>query len=98
MPPADSRSVSAAGGGHSPLSGGSAATGEDGGGIGDGYSLLPEVDEKEGELSGVAASVLMKLLYGARFARWDLLKAINLLSQRITMWNKACDRSLYRLM
>ena len=58
----------------------------------------PEASEEQGELSDVASSVLMKLLYGARMARWDLLRAIGILSSRVTKWSKACDRSLHRLM
>ena len=39
----------------------------------------------------------MKLLYGARIARWDLLKGIQVLSTRVTKWNVSCDRALHRL-
>ena len=31
-------------------------------------------------------------------ARWDLLRAIGILSSSVTKWPKECDRSLYRLM
>ena len=31
-------------------------------------------------------------------ARLDLLKAINYLARRITLWTKLCDRLLHRLM
>ena len=48
-------------------------------------------------LAPVAASVLMKILYGARAARWDLLKAVQLLASRITKWSRDCDRALHRL-
>ena len=40
----------------------------------------------------------MKILWAARYARWDLLRVINLLSTRITKWTTACDRWLYRVM
>ena len=48
-------------------------------------------------LSDVACAVLMKILYGARVARWDLLRAIGLLASRVTKWSLACDRALHRL-
>ena len=41
---------------------------------------------RDGELSDIACSVLLKLLYAARLARWDLLRAIGILSSRITKW------------
>jgi len=60
--------------------------------------LEPESTEDYGQLSDVACSILMKLLYGARMARWDLLRAIGILSSRVTKWSKACDKALHRLM
>ena len=51
-----------------------------------------------GELATIAASVLMQVLFAARMARPDLLKAINDLARRITLWTKLCDRLLHRLM
>ena len=54
--------------------------------------------EYPGELSGVAASVVMKVLYGARQARWDLSKAVSILATRFTRWSKGCDRALHRMM
>ena len=51
-----------------------------------------------GELASIAASVLMQVLFAARMARPDLLKAINYLARRITLWTKLCDRLLHRLM
>ena len=50
-----------------------------------------------GQLGSVAAQVLMIILYGARAARWDLLKAICFLAGFITKWTIAHDRLLYRL-
>ena len=44
--------------------------------------------EDAGQLADVAASVLMKILYGARQARWDLLKGVSLLATRLTKWTK----------
>ena len=40
----------------------------------------------KGRLSNVAASVLMKLLYGARVALWDLVRAICAIASFITKW------------
>ena len=40
----------------------------------------------------------MQVLFAARMARPDLLKAINYLARRITLWTKLCDRLLHRLM
>ena len=42
----------------------------------------PEEGEETGVLSAVAASILMKILYAARMARFDLLKAIQMLASR----------------
>ena len=44
-----------------------------------------------------AAKVLMKILYGARMARFDLLRAVGGLASRITTWTSHCDARLYRL-
>ena len=46
----------------------------------------------------IASAVLMKVLYGARAARWDLLKAVQLLATRVTKWSRDCDKALHRLM
>ena len=51
-----------------------------------------------GELASIAASVLMQVLFAARMARPDLLKAINYLARRITVWTELCDKLLHRLM
>ena len=45
-----------------------------------------------------SSAVLMKVLYGARAARWDLLKAVQLLATRVTKWSTDCDKALHRLM
>ena len=51
-----------------------------------------EISQGGGELQPYAAKVLMKLLYGARLARFDLLRAINNLSASITKWTPECDK------
>ena len=40
----------------------------------------------------------MQVLFAARMARPDLLKAINYLARRITVWTPLCDKLLHRLM
>ena len=51
----------------------------------------------EGALAPIAASILMKILYGARAARWNLLKAVQHLASRVTKWSQDCDKALHRL-
>ncbi len=50
------------------------------------------------EVSGIGARVLMKVLYAARLARFDLLLAIGRLATYFTCWDEMCDRRLHRLM
>ena len=42
--------------------------------------------------------VLMKLLYAARLARYDLQRAINSLGSYVHKWNQECEDDLHRLM
>ena len=51
-----------------------------------------------GNLAPHAASVLMKLLYAARIARFDLLRSINALARNVTKWTKDDDARLNHLM
>ena len=46
----------------------------------DDSSMLPEDWETKGELSGEAAKIVMKIIYAARFYRWDLPQSINYLA------------------
>ena len=39
----------------------------------------------------------MKIMYIARFARPDLLRAVGALSTMITRWDLLCDRKLFRI-
>ena len=59
----------------------------------------PVQDEKEtkGVLAPIAARVLMKILFAARMARYDLLRAVQGLAARVTKWSQDCDKALYRL-
>ena len=65
-----------------------------------GTPSAPENEETKsrGVLAPHAASVLMKLLYAARIARFDLLRAINSLARNVTKWSKADDKRLRHLM
>ena len=51
-----------------------------------------------GVLADIASSILMKVLYGARMARFDLLRAVCALACCVTRWDSDCDRKLHRLM
>ena len=51
-----------------------------------------------GALADKAASVLMQVLYVARYARFDYLCAMARLAQKISKWTKECDLALHRLM
>ena len=48
-----------------------------------------------GNLAPHAASVLMKLLYAACIARFDLLRSINALARNVTKWTKDDDARLH---
>ena len=53
--------------------------------------------ETKGELAGVCAKIVMKVLFMARFYRYDLLFAVNSLARYLTKWNTACDRNYIAL-
>ena len=59
----------------------------------------PTLDEKEkpGRLQPIASKVLMKILFAARMARPDLLRATQSLASRVTKWSIECDIALHRL-
>ena len=56
-----------------------------------------EDDEKSGRLQPIASKVLMKILFAARMARYDLLRATQSLASRVTKWSEDCDIGLHRL-
>ena len=60
----------------------------------------PVADESErrGELQAISSRVLMKVLFAARMARYDLLRATQGLASRVTKWSVDCDKALFRLM
>ena len=39
----------------------------------------------------------MKIFYGARVARWDLLKVVTKLATLVAEWTTACEAALLRL-
>ena len=51
-----------------------------------------------GQMGPIAAKVLMKVAYAARYARFDLQRAVNHLACFVTKWDADCDRKLHRLM
>ena len=59
--------------------------------------IVEEPALQEGKYKAVAARVLMKILYAARVARFDLLRAVNNLSCFVTKWDTQCDKRLHRL-
>ena len=58
---------------------------------------VADESEKKGVLAPIAARVLMKILFAARMARYDLLRAVQGLAARVTKWSADCDRALHRL-
>ena len=54
-------------------------------------------EQSLGALQPIAAKVLMEILYAARMARFDLLRAVCHLACFITKWTPDCDRRLHRL-
>ena len=52
----------------------------------------------QGRLQPIAASILMGILYAARMARFDVLRATCRLACYTTCWTKACDVRLMRIM
>ena len=54
--------------------------------------------EPRGQLAPIASRILMKLLFAARMARYDLLRAVQGLASRVTKWSVECDKALHRLM
>ena len=55
-------------------------------------------DASGGVMGPIAARVLMKVMYAARYARPDLQRAICHLACFVTKWDPTCDRKLHRLM
>ena len=64
----------------------------------DDHQLKEEWFDTVGELAPIASKIIMKILYGARMCRWDLLQACCTLAREVTRWNKNCDVRLHKLM
>ena len=54
-------------------------------------------ETNKGVLADVSSNILMKILYAARVARFDLLRPVTALAAKVTKWTKLCDRQLHRL-
>ena len=63
----------------------------------DDHQIKPNEFEERGVLAQHAAKIPMKVLYGARFLRYDLLRSVCTLAREVTRWTKACDRRPHRL-
>ena len=66
--------------------------------LGNSRGSKPEVGESaepQGKLAKHAAGVLMKILYAAQIARFDLLGTVNRLARRITKWTEEDDAALF---
>ena len=59
----------------------------------DTQTVDPDEDLETGTLGSVAASILMQVLYVARLARLDLLKAIAMLASKILKWTRLATSS-----
>ena len=57
----------------------------------------PPDGEPTGILKNVALKILMKILYAARMARPDILRATCMLARRVSKWCPDSDRRLHRL-
>ena len=57
-----------------------------------------EMWDEPGVLSDYAASIVMKVMYGARMARVDLLRAVQGLARHLTKWTRRQDQELWRMM
>ena len=51
-----------------------------------------------GKCQTMALRILMKLLYAARMARFDLLRPVTLLARSVTKWDEDCDKRLDKLL
>jgi len=58
---------------------------------------LEEPDPLGGVLQPLAASILMKILYAARMARFDLLYVVSRLACYISKWTPLCDKRLFKI-
>ena len=59
--------------------------------------MCPKAEIEVGHFAPVCAKLLIMLLYGARFARRDLLRAICHLAKSLTKWSLELDKDLHHL-
>ncbi|CAE6936887.1 GIP [Symbiodinium sp. CCMP2592] len=57
-----------------------------------GHPTDTPVPPGKGVLGDCAAAVLMKILYGARMGRYDLIRPVQALASLITKWDGLCDK------
>ena len=57
----------------------------------------PDHHADRGRLQPIASRVLMKILWAARLARFDLLRAVGHLATKVTKWTSKQDKELHRL-
>ncbi|CAE7488465.1 unnamed protein product [Symbiodinium sp. CCMP2592] len=62
-----------------------------------GHPTDTPVPPGKGVLGDCAAAVLMKILYGARMGRYNLIRPVQALASLITKWDGLCDTKLHRL-
>ena len=63
----------------------------------DDHALTDEDRASPGVLEQDAAKIIMKMLYGARLVRYELLWPICSIARMVSKWSRAEDKRLYRL-
>ena len=63
----------------------------------DDHALTDEDRAAPGALEQDAAKIIMKMLYGARLVRYELLWPICSIARMVSKWSRAEDKRLYRL-
>jgi hypothetical protein len=62
------------------------------------YVEIADSETEPKQFHTEAARVIMKIMYGARMARPDLLRTVSYLARFLTKWNEDTDKRLQRLM
>lgn len=65
--------------------------------LSDADKAYDDSSEPKGVLRSCASKIIMKVLYGARMCRYDLLHACQALACTVTKWSLRCDRRLHRM-
>ena len=63
-----------------------------------GGDVIADAETEPKQFHTEAARVIMKIMYGARMARPDLLRTVSYLARFLTKWNEDTDKRLQRLM